>query len=57
LPVVELLRVNNAVRRSIAKRELDDVAPPMTLAQAAQGLVKANLTNDAEIRRVLGFEH
>jgi type II secretory ATPase GspE/PulE/Tfp pilus assembly ATPase PilB-like protein len=55
LPLVEWLRVNDAARHRIAARDLDALTTHPPLADAAKALVKAGLTNDSEVDRVLGF--
>lgn len=55
LPLVEWLRVNDAARHRIAARDLEALTAHPPLADAAKALVKAGLTNDSEVDRVLGF--
>jgi len=55
LPLVEWLRVNDAMRRRIAARESDGLVAQPSLAESAPNLVNAGLTNQAELNRVLGF--
>jgi general secretion pathway protein E len=55
LPVVEWLRINDLVRRKIAARELDGLGASPSIAERAQALVHAGLTNEPEIERVLGL--
>jgi len=55
LPLVEWLRVNDAMRRSIAARELDGLVAQHLLLERAQTLVKAGHTNQGELNRILGF--
>ena len=55
LPLVEWLRLNDALRRRIAARDLDGLSAHPALAESARGLVQAGLTDDAEVARVLGF--
>jgi len=54
---VECLRVTEDMRRRIALREIDTLSAKPSLAENAQGLIAANLTNEAELRRVFGFEN
>lgn len=54
LPLVEWLRVNDALRRRIAARELDGIAAQPSLAASARGLIQAGLTDEKEVARVLG---
>jgi type II secretory ATPase GspE/PulE/Tfp pilus assembly ATPase PilB-like protein len=55
LPLVEWLRVNDGMRRRIAARDLDGLVAQPALAESALALVKAGLTNQAELNRILGF--
>jgi type II secretory ATPase GspE/PulE/Tfp pilus assembly ATPase PilB-like protein len=55
LPLVECLRINDASRRRLAARDLDGLVAQHSLAEGAQNLVKAGLTNKAELNRVLGL--
>ena len=54
LPVVESFRVTDALRRNIATGDLEGLAAKPSLAENARALVQAGLTNEAELRRVLG---
>src|SRR5207237_285093 len=54
LPLVEWLRVNDAVRRGIIARNLGEVAAQPSLAEGAKALVQAGRTSEVEIGRVLG---
>jgi general secretion pathway protein E len=56
VPVVECLRVREDMRRRIALREIDALSAKPSLAENAQALVAAGLTNEAELRRVFGWE-
>ena len=56
LPLVEWLRLNVSLRRRIAARDLDGLTARPALADSARALVQANLTDDAEVARVLGFQ-
>ena len=56
LPLVELFRVDPATKRQLSEGILDGVSPNPSLEQAAAALVKAGLTNEAEIHRALGFQ-
>jgi len=55
LPAVECLRVTEDMRRSIALRVIETLTVKPSLAENAQSLVAAGLTNETELRRVLGF--
>jgi len=55
VPVVECLRVTEDMRRRIALREIDSLSAKPSLAENAQGLVAAGLTNEVELRRVFGW--
>jgi type II secretory ATPase GspE/PulE/Tfp pilus assembly ATPase PilB-like protein len=54
LLAIEWLRVTDILRRQIAARSLDAIAPSTTLTDSAHALVQAKLTTEAEVRRVLG---
>ena len=55
LPLVEWLLLSDALRRRIAARDLDGLSAHPALAESAGLLVKAGLTTEAEVGRVLGF--
>jgi type II secretory ATPase GspE/PulE/Tfp pilus assembly ATPase PilB-like protein len=55
LPVVEFLRLKNPARRSIASGRIDELIAKPSLEDRARMLVSSNLTNSAELQRVLGF--
>jgi type II secretory ATPase GspE/PulE/Tfp pilus assembly ATPase PilB-like protein len=57
LPVVECLRVTDDMRRPLAAREIEKLSAKPSLADAARALLEGGLTNEAEVRRVFGFEH
>jgi len=57
LPVVECLRVTEEMRRRIASRQLDTLAAKPALAENAQTLLAAGLTNAAELQRIFGCEN
>ena len=54
LPVVESFRVTDALRHRVATGDLEGLAAKPSLAENARELVEAGLTNEAELRRVLG---
>ena len=54
LPLVEWLRVNDALRAQIRLRELQGVAPQRTLEEFARELLQRGLSNETEYRRVFG---
>jgi type II secretory ATPase GspE/PulE/Tfp pilus assembly ATPase PilB-like protein len=54
LPVLEWLRVDDALRRQICLRNLDSCSAHPSLLEAARALVAAGQTTQAEVRRVLG---
>ena len=54
LPLVEWLRVSDAMRRRVALRELEGFAAKLSLAESARVFVQQKLTNEAEVARVLG---
>jgi type II secretory ATPase GspE/PulE/Tfp pilus assembly ATPase PilB-like protein len=54
LPVVESFRVTGAMRHRLATGDLDGFSAKPSLADNARVLVQAGLTNEAELKRVLG---
>jgi type II secretory ATPase GspE/PulE/Tfp pilus assembly ATPase PilB-like protein len=54
LPLVEWVRVNDALRRRINSRDLEGLAAHPALADSARALIQAGLTTEAEVARVLG---
>lgn len=54
LPLVEWLRVGEAMRRRVALRDLEGFAANPSLAESARAFVQQKLTNEAEVYRVLG---
>jgi general secretion pathway protein E len=54
LPLLEWLRVDDAARRQIGARELAGLTAQPALSETARSLVQNGLTNEAEVRRVLG---
>ncbi len=54
LPIVELLQVSETLRPHIVAKDFDGLAAQSSLANAAATLVKAGLTNQAEVDRILG---
>jgi general secretion pathway protein E len=54
LPLLEWLRVDDAARRHIGARELAGLTAQPALSETARSLVQNGLTNEAEVRRVLG---
>jgi len=57
LPVVECLRVTEEMRRRIASRQTEALSAKPSLAENAQTLLAAGLTDTAELQRVFGFEN
>lgn len=55
VPVVEWLRVTPEMRRGIAAKNLENLIAQPSLVESAQEVVKAGLTNQSELNRVLGF--
>jgi type II secretory ATPase GspE/PulE/Tfp pilus assembly ATPase PilB-like protein len=55
VPVVEWLRVNDALRAQIRARQLQSVSPQRTLEQSARALVQNGVTNEPEHRRIFGL--
>lgn len=54
LPVVECLRVTDPIRRAVAARALESVAAKPSLTDNARALVQSGLSDENELRRVLG---
>jgi type II secretory ATPase GspE/PulE/Tfp pilus assembly ATPase PilB-like protein len=55
MPLVEWLRVDEAGRNLIRRRDLATLAPVQTLEAAAHSLVQQGVTNEAEFQRVFGL--
>ena len=55
LPLVEWLRLKDALRHRIAAHDLDGLTAHPALADSARSLVQAGLTAEAEVARVLGL--
>ncbi len=55
LPLVEWLRLNDALRRRVAGHDLDGLAAHPALAESARSLVQAGLTTEAEVAGYWGF--
>lgn len=55
LPLVESLRITEPLQRRIASGDLEGLSASPSLSERAQALVRANLTDTAEVQRVLGF--
>src|SRR5579862_5000619 len=54
-PLVEWLRVTDAVRAQIRARQLESVAPQHTLEECARALLRRGVTNQPEHERVFGL--
>src|SRR5262249_37519372 len=55
LPLLEWLRMNDALRRCIAGSDIANITAKPSLLESASALVQSGLTNEAEVARVLGF--
>ena len=55
VPLVEWLRVNEALRDQIRRRELSALAPAQTLETSARVLVNQGVTDEAEYKRIFGL--
>jgi general secretion pathway protein E len=55
LPVVEWLRVDEAVRSQIRNRQTAGIAPGESLEEAVRDLVRRGLSDEKEYRRVFGL--
>jgi type II secretory ATPase GspE/PulE/Tfp pilus assembly ATPase PilB-like protein len=56
LPLVESLRITGPLRRSIARRELEEIVAEPSLPASARELERGGFTNQSELQRVLGFD-
>jgi len=56
LPLIESLRITEALRRRIAARDLEGLAAKPSLAEGAQELERGGFTDHAELNRVLGHD-
>jgi len=54
LPLVEWLRTSDALRHRVIARDLEGLTAHRPLAESARALAAAGLTNEEEVRRVLG---
>ena len=54
VPLVEWLRVTEDQRAKIRSRDLSSIQPGVSLADSARELLRQGLSNDAEMKRVLG---
>jgi type II secretory ATPase GspE/PulE/Tfp pilus assembly ATPase PilB-like protein len=54
LPLVEWLRSSDVIRRQILSSDIGGLTADPPLEDRARALIGANLTNEAEVRRVLG---
>jgi general secretion pathway protein E len=54
LPIVEFLRVTEALRPRLAARELDSLTAKPSLTDHARTLIQSGLTQQSELNRVLG---
>jgi type II secretory ATPase GspE/PulE/Tfp pilus assembly ATPase PilB-like protein len=55
IPLVEWLRVDEAVRAKIRRRELASLIPVRSLEESARELLRQGLSNQAEYQRVFGL--
>lgn len=54
-PLVEWLRITDTVRAQIRARQLQSVAPQITLEECARALLQKGITNEPERERVFGL--
>jgi type II secretory ATPase GspE/PulE/Tfp pilus assembly ATPase PilB-like protein len=54
LPLVESLRMTDALRRNVASAQIENLAAHPSLSESARSLVESRLTNQTEVDRVLG---
>ena len=55
MPVVEWLRVNDEMRRHIAAKNFEGLIAEPSLARVGDELVRAGITDEREMGRVLGW--
>jgi len=55
MPLVEWLRINDPMRSRLTAQDLEGLTAQPSLVIGAQTLVRAGVTNEAEVNRVLGF--
>ena len=55
VPLVEWLRVDEAVRAKIRQQELASLAPARSLEESARELLRQGLSNQAEYQRIFGL--
>ena len=55
VPLVEWLRVSEAIRDKIRRRELTSLVSAQTLEASARALVEQGVTNEAEFQRLFGL--
>ena len=55
MPVMEWLKLDNAMREAIRRCELEGLVPRKTLEQSARELLSRKLTNDTEYARTFGL--
>jgi type II secretory ATPase GspE/PulE/Tfp pilus assembly ATPase PilB-like protein len=55
VPLAEWLRVTEAVRDQVRRRELSALAPAQPIETSARSLVQQGVTNEAEYRRIFGM--
>jgi general secretion pathway protein E len=54
VPLVECVKMDEPKRESLRLNELAAIAPSGSLEGAGRALVERGITNDAELRRILG---
>jgi type II secretory ATPase GspE/PulE/Tfp pilus assembly ATPase PilB-like protein len=55
VPLIEWLRVDEAVREFIRRRELSGIVPRQSLEAMAHSLVQQGVTNNTEYKRIFGL--
>jgi type II secretory ATPase GspE/PulE/Tfp pilus assembly ATPase PilB-like protein len=55
VPLVEWLRVSEAISEKIRRRELASLVSAQTLEASARALVAEGVTNEAEFQRIFGL--
>ena len=55
VPLVEWVRIDEALRAAVRRRELQSLAPKMTFEDSARQLFEKKITNETEYRRLFGL--
>jgi TPP-dependent indolepyruvate ferredoxin oxidoreductase alpha subunit len=55
VPLVEWVRIDEALRAAVRQRELQSVTPKRSFEESVQPLLETGVTNQAEFRRLFGL--